>query len=121
MSKHNSTAPTYPPVKIELAPPAEGDPCPYIAHPLPRVFVAAIAHGCACEIEAWLAKNAPPYIQELISAQHLAEEYQTDLDKNRPIAAFLHTGLLSKLPTTLAQLERQITYDVGGLLFGDDQ
>lgn len=115
------SANTYPPVKIELAPPAEGDPCPYIAHPLPKVFVAAIEHGCICEIEAWLAKNAPPYIQELISAQHTAEEYRMNLEQNRPIAAFLHTGFLSKLPTTLCRLERRITYEVDGLLFGGDE
>lgn len=120
MTRHNSTTPTYPPVKIELAPPAEGDTCPNIAHPFPKDFIAAIEHACMVEIESWIRSNAPDHIRELLSAQYTAGEYRQRLENGQPVQVFLHAGILSTLPATLSKLGSRISYDVDGCINGGE-
>ena len=114
------SANTYPPVKIELAPPQDGDPCAYVANPLPKAFASAIEHACMVEIESWIRSNAPDHIRELLIAQYTAGEYRQRLESGQPVQAFLHAGILSTLPATLNKLGSRISYDVDGCINGGE-
>lgn len=115
------SANAYPPVKIELAPPQDGDLCAYVANPLPKAFVSAIHHACMVEIESWICLNAPSHIRELLSAQYATGEYCQRLESGQQVQAFLHTDVLSKIPTALCKLSRRITFEVDGALHGGDE
>lgn len=114
------SANTYPPVKIELKTPQDGDPCAYVAHPFPKDFIAAIEHACMVEIESWIRANAPDRIRELLSAQYTAQEYRQRLKSGQPVQTFLHTSILSTLPITLCELGSRINHDVDSRLHSEE-
>lgn len=112
---------TYPPVKIELEPPQDGDPCAYAAHLFPIAFINAINHAASTMIDDWVAANAPPEILALVSAQNCLDEYRATIAAGHPIPAFLHSNLLTMLPATLGKVSDRITYEVDGALYGGEQ